>query len=135
MLEPRSGHDQGDVQLFRRRVDQLREEYLRTHRLLQEEGKRLSGFLQRASLRPYGKHPDDSGDLTEDQRLIAGLTVRERQTLQCIAEGCSTKETAARLDIRFKTAACHRYRIMQKLGVHDTTALVRIALRCGIVRL
>ena len=132
MLEPRSGRAQGDFQLFRRRVDYLREEYLRTHRLLQAEGKRLSGFLQRASLRPSG---DDSGDLTVDQKLLAGLTLRERQTLQCIAEGCSTKETAARLDIRFKTAACHRYRIMQKLGVHDTTALVRIAIRCGIVRL
>ena len=62
-----------------------------------------------------------------------GLTPRELQVLRCIAEGCSTKETAFRLAIRFKTAACHRHRIMQKVGVHGTGALVRFAIAHGIV--
>jgi DNA-binding NarL/FixJ family response regulator len=66
---------------------------------------------------------------------IASLTARERQVLRCIAEGSSTKEVATKLGIRFKTAACHRHRIMQKLKVHETASLVRIAIRSGVANL
>jgi DNA-binding CsgD family transcriptional regulator len=61
------------------------------------------------------------------------LTPREREVLICIADGCSTKETAARLGITFKTAAYHRYRIMYKLDVHETSTLVRFAIRSGLI--
>ena len=53
------------------------------------------------------------------------LTARELEVLRYIAEGHSTKEIGARLGITFKTAACHRHRLMQKLDVHGTGALVR----------
>jgi DNA-binding NarL/FixJ family response regulator len=61
------------------------------------------------------------------------LTERELEVLRCIAEGNSTKQVAAILKISFKTAACHRYRLMRKLGIHDTVSLVRHAVRNGIV--
>ena len=60
------------------------------------------------------------------------LTVRERQVLQLIAEGKSTKETATLLGITVKTAESHRTRLMQKLDIHETASLVRYAVRHGI---
>jgi len=55
-------------------------------------------------------------------------TPRERQVLTLICEGHSTKQIAALLGIRFKTAACHRMRLMDKAGVHDPISLFRWAL-------
>jgi len=62
------------------------------------------------------------------------LTEREREVLTYIAQGHSTKQVGGTLGISFKTAACHRYRVMQKLGIHDTATLVRFAVRNGFVR-
>jgi DNA-binding NarL/FixJ family response regulator len=64
---------------------------------------------------------------------LDSLTVREREVLRLIAEGCATKEVAYRLGISFKTAACHRYRLMQKLKARDTATIVRMAVRNGLV--
>jgi DNA-binding NarL/FixJ family response regulator len=61
------------------------------------------------------------------------LTPRERQTLQLIAEGKSTKEIARVLSISFKTAESHRNRIMKKLDIHEVAGLVRYAIRRGLV--
>jgi two-component system response regulator NreC len=61
------------------------------------------------------------------------LTMRERQVLQLIAEGKSTKDTASLLGISIKTAESHRTRLMQKLGIHETASLVRYAIRRGLV--
>lgn len=63
-----------------------------------------------------------------------GLTDRELQVLKCIADGHGTKEVASRLGITFKTAACHRYHIMDKLDIHSTASLVRYAIRTGLVK-
>jgi DNA-binding NarL/FixJ family response regulator len=62
------------------------------------------------------------------------LTSRELQVLQLIAEGKSTKEAAALLDITFKTAESHRTRIMGKLNIHETAGLVRYAVRRGLIQ-
>jgi DNA-binding NarL/FixJ family response regulator len=62
------------------------------------------------------------------------LTAREREVLQLVAEGKSTKEVAAILGVSFKTAESHRSRIMQKLDIHDTATLVRYAIRRGIIQ-
>ena len=64
---------------------------------------------------------------------IDSLTRRELDVLVLLAEGYSTKEVAARLEISFKTAACHRYRILSKFGVGNTVAVVRIAIRQGLI--
>lgn len=70
----------------------------------------------------------------ESKRLVFALTERERQVLVQIAEGKSTKETAARLGISYKTADSHRSRILEKLGVHETASMVRYAIRAGLVQ-
>lgn len=62
------------------------------------------------------------------------LTLRERQVLQLIAEGKSTKDVASLLGISVKTAESHRTRLMHKLGIHETASLVRYAVRQGIVQ-
>jgi two-component system response regulator NreC len=62
------------------------------------------------------------------------LTLRERQVLQLIAEGKSTKSVASLLGISVKTAESHRTRLMQKLDIHETASLVRYAVRQGIVQ-
>lgn len=63
-----------------------------------------------------------------------GLTDRERQVLQLVAEGKTTKEIAAVLNISVKTAESHRASIMQKLEIHDTAGLVRYAIRHGLIQ-
>ncbi|MDP0496656.1 MAG: response regulator transcription factor [Verrucomicrobiota bacterium JB024] len=61
------------------------------------------------------------------------LTPRERQVLQLIAESCTSKEIAAKLDISVKTADTHRANLMKKLGVHDVAGLTRQALAFGLI--
>lgn len=61
------------------------------------------------------------------------LTLRERQVLQLIAEGKSTRDVATLLGISVKTAESHRTRLMQKLDIHETASLVLYAVRHGIV--
>lgn len=61
------------------------------------------------------------------------LTPREIEVLRLIAEGLSTKEIAAHLDISFKTVVSHRSHLLEKLGIHESATLVRLAVRAGIV--
>jgi len=75
-----------------------------------------------------------NGKVTGNECTADPLTRRELDVLKCLAEGHSTKEIAAMLGISFKTAACHRYRIMEKVGMHNTAMLVRFAIRIGLVR-
>jgi DNA-binding NarL/FixJ family response regulator len=62
------------------------------------------------------------------------LTPRQREVLQLVAEGSSTKEIAHRLDLSVKTIECHRHELMCRLGLHNVAALVRYAIRTGIIR-
>ncbi len=62
------------------------------------------------------------------------LTPREREVLQLIAEGKTTKEIAGFLGVSVKTAGSHRTRLMQKLGIRKTAALVRYAIRQGLIQ-
>ena len=62
------------------------------------------------------------------------LTPRERQVLQLIAEGKTTKKTAAVLDVSVKTAETHRTNLMEKLDIHSTAGLVRYAIRRGLLQ-
>jgi DNA-binding NarL/FixJ family response regulator len=62
------------------------------------------------------------------------LSGRERQVLQLIAEGRSTKDVASLLGISVKTAESHRSRLMQKLDIHETASLVRYAVRQGLIQ-
>ncbi len=62
------------------------------------------------------------------------LTPRERQVLQLVGEGKSTKDVASILGISVKTADSHRSRLMHKLDIHETASLVRYAIRHGLVQ-
>jgi len=62
------------------------------------------------------------------------LSGRERQVLQLVGEGKSTKEIAVQLGISVKTAESHRARLMKKLGIHETASLVRYAIRRGLIQ-
>jgi DNA-binding NarL/FixJ family response regulator len=61
------------------------------------------------------------------------LTVREQEILQKLAEGQSSKEVAAALEISVKTAETHRANIMRKLGLHSVSELVRYAVRNHVI--
>jgi DNA-binding NarL/FixJ family response regulator len=61
------------------------------------------------------------------------LTPREREVVQLLAEGKSTKEVAVALDLSVKTAETHRSNIMRKLGLHSVSDLVLYAVRNNIV--
>jgi len=62
------------------------------------------------------------------------LTTREREVLQLVAEGKSTKQIAELLGIAQKTAESHRSHLMVKLGIHQVAGLVRYAVRRGLVQ-
>jgi len=61
------------------------------------------------------------------------LTDREKQVLRLVAEGRSNKEVAAELGIGVKTAMTHREHVMEKLGLHGRTELIRFAIKHGVV--
>ena len=62
------------------------------------------------------------------------LTDREKQVLKLVAEGRSNKEVAELLGISVKTAMSHREHVMEKIGVHNRTELVRFAIKQGVIR-
>ncbi len=64
---------------------------------------------------------------------LSVLTKREREVLQLIAEGLSSKEIAATLGVSPKTADSHRAGVMQKTGIRKSASLVRLAIREGLV--
>jgi DNA-binding NarL/FixJ family response regulator len=61
------------------------------------------------------------------------LSPRERQILQLVAEGKSNKEVANTLNLSVKTVETHRARIMEKLGLHTVSDLIRYAVRNQII--
>ncbi len=63
----------------------------------------------------------------------AGLTLRQREVLQLIAEGRSMKEAADMLKVTARTIAFHKYSIMEHLGIKTTAELVRHAVQLGLV--
>ncbi len=61
------------------------------------------------------------------------LTPRQREVLQLVAEGHSTKEIARRLDLSVKTVDTHRSQLMKLLDIHEVAGLVRYAMRVGLI--
>jgi DNA-binding NarL/FixJ family response regulator len=66
---------------------------------------------------------------------IKPLSTREREVLQLIAEGFTSKEVAALLGISATTVKSHRNHIMEKLNIHDKAGLTRYAIRIGLIRI
>jgi DNA-binding NarL/FixJ family response regulator len=61
------------------------------------------------------------------------LTPRQREVLQLVAEGNTSKKIAKKLGISVKTVDAHRGELMQALGIHDMAGLVRYAVRMGVI--
>ena len=85
--------------------------------------------------------PRVSGDLVDRFVRSAGvgqsplelLTPRQREILQLVAEGHSTKQIASRLNLSVKTVESHRALLMERLGIHDIAGLALFAARAGLV--
>lgn len=73
-----------------------------------------------------------AGPVSAEER---SLTPREREVLTRVAQGLSSGEIAAQLDVSVKTVETHRANLLQKLAVPNVAALVRKALRLGLVPL
>jgi DNA-binding NarL/FixJ family response regulator len=71
--------------------------------------------------------------LRDEEQPAAALSPRQREVLQLVAEGHSTKEIARRLDLSVKTVDTHRSQLMKQLDIHEVAGLVRYALRVGLV--
>ncbi len=64
---------------------------------------------------------------------MEGLSPRQREVLQLLAEGRSTKEIASDLGLSIKTVETHRAQIMERLNIRDVPGLVRFAIRAGLI--
>jgi DNA-binding NarL/FixJ family response regulator len=62
------------------------------------------------------------------------LTDREREVLKLLADGFSSKDLAARLDLSVKTVDAHKYNLMRKLDIHNRAGLVKYAIRKKLVQ-
>lgn len=71
--------------------------------------------------------------MKEEIDPLEQLTSRQREILQLIAEGKSTKEVAYLLKVSVKTIETHRAQLMDRLGIYDVPGLVRFAIRTGLV--
>ena len=71
--------------------------------------------------------------LRDEKTPGAALTARQREILQLIAEGRSTKEIARLLNVSVKTIETHRAQLMERLGIHDVAGLVRHAILIGLI--
>ena len=74
-----------------------------------------------------------TGPTEERKGELQALTAREREVLQLIAEGLTSKEIATHLNIATRTAEAHRAHLMKKLNINKASSLVRFAIREGLV--
>jgi DNA-binding NarL/FixJ family response regulator len=88
----------------------------------------LDPEVARVAMAEAGPAAEGDGDPYET------LTDREKQVLKLVAEGKSNKEVAEVLGISVKTAMTHREHVMEKLGLHNRTELVRFAIKRGVIR-
>lgn len=86
----------------------------------------LSPAVAKPVIEGYVRHPGERGPLER-------LTPRQREILQLIAEGHSTKQVAQKLGLSPKTVETHRAQLMKRLGLHNLAGLVRYAIHAGVV--
>jgi DNA-binding NarL/FixJ family response regulator len=87
----------------------------------------LSPAVSKGVLSDYVKR------LRDEEPMGTRLTPRQREVLQLVAEGLSSKEIARRLDLSIKTVDTHRGQVMKQLDIHEVAGLVRYAMRIGLV--
>jgi DNA-binding NarL/FixJ family response regulator len=106
------------------------EDLVRAIRIVADNETYLSPKIAGLIVKDYVKRLPESAPSVD---LI--LSTREREVLQLIAEGKSTKEIAFTLGISVKTAETHRQQIMKKLNLHSVAELTRYAIREGLTPL
>lgn len=87
--------------------------------------RQVAAHVRNAFVAPPGEAAEGDG--------IGRLTQRQREVLQLIAEGHSTRDIARLLFISVKTVETHRAEIMRRLDIHDVAGLTRLAIRSGLV--
>ena len=96
-------------------------------RAVAQGGTYLSPRVSRHLVSDYVRRAAD-GDGTSD-----GLTPRQREILQLIAEGQTNQQMASTLNLSIKTVETHRAQLMDRLDIHDVAGLVRYAIRSGLL--
>jgi DNA-binding NarL/FixJ family response regulator len=89
----------------------------------------LSPAVSKHVIAAYLQRVGGGGEISSLERL----TPRQREILQLVAEGNSTKQIARKLDLSAKTVEMHRSQLMDALDIHDVTGLVRYAIRMGVI--
>jgi DNA-binding NarL/FixJ family response regulator len=92
-------------------------------------------FTARASEMILSGYLGNARGTDKDEVTLPTLTSREREVIQLMVEGKSTKEVASLLDVSTKTAETHRRNLMRKLNLHSAGELVLFALRNGVIQL
>ena len=82
----------------------------------------------------HGGYLDDVHSAQKKRMVVPSLGPREREVLQLVAAGESTKQVGRLLNIRPRTADSHRSNIMRKLGTHKVVGLIQYAIRNGIMK-
>ena len=90
----------------------------------------LSATIADLVIKDYIRHLEKT-----DSGIFSVLTPREREVLQSLSEGLSTKGIAARLEVSVKTVETHRAQIMAKLDIHSIAELTKYAIREGLTSL
>lgn len=96
-------------------------------RTIRQNGTYLSSSIADTVIRDYLAQRPKATD-----GAFSVLTPREREVLQLIAEGRTTKEIAAGLKLSSKTVETHRQQMMDKLGLHSIAQLTKFAVREGM---
>ena len=110
--------------------DSAFEELIKAIRVVCAGKKYLSPEAAEILLRDYAT-PSIGRDIEQEPNL----TLREREVLQLISEGLTTKEIAKRLNISAKTVETHRKKIMDKLDLYTVAELTRYAVQIGLISL
>ncbi len=88
----------------------------------------LTPAVAKYAIQAYRAKPDGASG------PLARLSLRQREVLQLLAEGHTTKDIAHRLNLSVKTVETHRAQVMERLEIHDVPGLVRFAMRVGLIQ-
>jgi DNA-binding NarL/FixJ family response regulator len=91
-------------------------------------------FTSRVADMVLGGYLGRSRSVADGEAVLPSLTPREREIVQLLAEGKSTKEVASHLNLSVKTAETHRSNVMRKLNLHSVGSLVLYAVRNNMVQ-
>jgi DNA-binding NarL/FixJ family response regulator len=93
----------------------------------------VADYLRRVSSQAGTAENPAQPKQAAEARPYEQLTPRQREILQLIAEGKTTKEIAQLLQLSIKTVEGHRAQLMERLDIHDVAGLVRYAMRTGLI--